>query len=162
MPFPFLDELEKIIVEHGSAVVTKERLELAKEKYSMLELQHKHDISVLKSDIASLQTNCQNLLRENEAYKNDLSQAEENIKNLRNIISKHNQYKNLIFDKQYGVWKDPTNNLYYCPKCKAIEKLSPLQPCQSDITGFYCPVCDQSFWERINRSSNYSSYDSPD
>ena len=162
MSFPFLDELEKIIVEHGSAVVTKERLELAKEKYSMLESQYKHDISVLNSDIASLQTNCQNLLRENETYKYDLIQAEENINNLRKIISKHSQYKNLVFDKKYGVWKDSTKDLCYCPKCKAIERLSPLQPFNSDITGFYCPVCDQSFWERIDRLSNYSSYDFPD
>ena len=108
MSFPFLDELEKLIVEHGSAVVSKERLELAKEKYSALEVLHEQKIfkltstiEALESDKISLQSNCQNLLREIEAYKNDLHQSEERIRKLEKQLIEfiHGNPKGYVCDK---------------------------------------------------------------
>ena len=90
MNIPFLADIEKLINEHGSASILKERIELARDKYALLEKEisvEKSQTAGLKAEITNLQSNNLLLLRENEALRLDLSQCEEKIRNLENRIA---------------------------------------------------------------------------
>ena len=147
MTFPFLEELEKIIVEHGSAIVTKERLELAKEKYSALEVLHEQKIfkctskiEDLESDKISLQSNCQNLLRENEAYKNDLSQSEEKIRNLEKELNKF-KHNDDPYKMKWGCLVFDNDEKLYCPKCY-FDKKRKIPTSRANSSNRFCAVCN--------------------
>ncbi len=82
-----LDGIEKLINEHGSAVILKERISLANDKYSMLEEKN----STLNQKIEILETENQKLKTENQTFKLNLQQAEQKRRQLEEQISKiHN------------------------------------------------------------------------
>ena len=69
-----LDGFEKLINEHGSAAILKERIALANDKYAMLE-QKLSKSEATKKDLAS----------ENEALRLDLERAKVEIQDLKRI-----------------------------------------------------------------------------
>ena len=75
MAIPFLSEIEKLITEHGSAAILKERIALANDKYAMLE--QKLSESTVRAEAAEARAN--NLESENEALKLDNKQFQEKI-----------------------------------------------------------------------------------
>lgn len=77
MAIPFFGEIEKLINEHGSATILKERISLANDKYSALE---KKTI-VLESKVSELQS-------ENERLKMDNIQLRQEIQRRDDIIEK--------------------------------------------------------------------------
>ena len=72
-----LDGLEKLINEHGSAVILKERISLANDKYSMLEEKN----SMLEKKVEILES-------ENQTFQLNLQQAKQKIRNLEEQLSK--------------------------------------------------------------------------
>ncbi len=68
--------LEKLINEHGSSTILRERLELFSDKYSMLEEKNKH------------------LNERNEILESQLQTAKEEIDKLQSIIDKTNTNQN--------------------------------------------------------------------
>lgn len=79
----FLDGLEKLINEHGSATIFKERLSLAKEQYSALESEN----AILKQKIKELQSEIKILKTKNQTLKLNYQQAAQKIRLLENQIS---------------------------------------------------------------------------
>jgi hypothetical protein len=75
-----LDGLEKLINEHGSAVILKERISLANDKYAMLEEKN----SMLEKKVEILES-------ENETFQLNLQQAKQKIRHLEEQLSEiHN------------------------------------------------------------------------
>jgi len=70
-----LDGLEKLINEHGSATILRERIALAEDKYSSLEAKAKS----FEIKVADLET-------ENKTLKSNLEEAEKEIDRLNKII----------------------------------------------------------------------------
>lgn len=70
------DGFEKLINEHGSAAILKERISLANDQYSFLEKQK-----------ISLESDNENLKDENRALKLNLEEAKEKIKEFEEQIS---------------------------------------------------------------------------
>ena len=68
-----LDGFEKLINEHGSATILRERIALAEDKYSMLQEKNKH------------------LSERNELLESKLKQAEEEIARLSKILETFNK-----------------------------------------------------------------------
>lgn len=117
-----LDGLEKLINEHGSAVILKERIALANDKYSALEAQVK------------------SLRSENETLCLDNSKLREKVRVLEEKLSHNNDpFK---FDEKTGTFIRSADGLRYCAKCKARNNLSPLK---NGSYGWECPVCDSKF-----------------
>lgn len=90
-----LDGLEKLINEHGSAVILKERIELANDKYSMLEqkfLDAQARIKKLEGDNSRLRTD---LIQ----AQNDIKQLRQNTQNSLNVRLEEVREKILIFMK---------------------------------------------------------------
>lgn len=71
MAIPILSEIEKLINEHGSATIMKERLALAADQYSALE-----------KKLSSANIRIEQLEFENESLKLNIQQAGEKIRNL--------------------------------------------------------------------------------
>lgn len=103
----FLDGLEKLINEHGSAVILKERIALANDKYAVLEAENK----VLRSENDVLKLNV-NELRQVIQRSNDEHEKEKlHNKTLQN----YTQESGALFKRlENGEW-DYTP---YCPSCK--------------------------------------------
>jgi len=117
-----LDGFEKLINEHGSAVILKERIALANDKYSALEVEVK------------------SLRSENEALRLDNGKFTETIRALEEKLSHNNDpFK---FDENTGTFISSVDGLRYCAKCKIKSNLSPLK---NDSYGWECPVCDSKF-----------------
>lgn len=72
-----LDGFEKLITEHGSAVILKERIALAEDKYAALE-----------QKLSACETTKKELHAENEALRLDLEKATVEIHNLRKLSEK--------------------------------------------------------------------------
>ena len=117
-----LDGFEKLINEHGSAVILKERIALANDKYSALEV----EVNALRS--------------ENEALHRDNGKLKETVRVLEEKLSHNNDpFK---FDEKTGTFINSADGLRYCAKCKAKNNLSPLK---NGSYGWECPVCDSKF-----------------
>jgi DNA-directed RNA polymerase subunit RPC12/RpoP len=84
MGIPILSEIERIINEHGSAVILKERLALANDQFSLLNKEK----PIAERQVLNLEAEKLVYLRENEALRLDLSQAEEKIRNLEKQLAK--------------------------------------------------------------------------
>jgi hypothetical protein len=69
----FLDSIEKLINEHGSASILKERIALGNDKYALLE----DKVALLEDKITHLEP-------ENQRLRIDLEKAEAKIKNFEN------------------------------------------------------------------------------
>ena len=65
-------DIERLINEHGSAAILRERLNLAKEKYEALEKQ----IVELETKNAELQSNCEECEKQRKALEHKLAQQE--------------------------------------------------------------------------------------
>jgi len=91
-----LDGIEKLINEHGSATILKERIALANDKYAVIEAKNK----VLQS--------------ENEALRLDNGKLNEQVRNLEERLV---QFHADDLSLKYGVYWDKNGNPF-CPKCK--------------------------------------------
>lgn len=117
-----LDGFERLINEHGSAVILKERIELANDKYSALEAEEK------------------SLRSENEALRLDNGKLKEQVRALEEKLSFNSHpFK---FDEKTGTLINAVDNFRYCAKCNANNKLSPLK---NGSYGWECPVCNSKF-----------------
>ena len=98
-----LDGIEKLINEHGSAVILKERIELANDKYSALEqktIELEQKVTVLDN--------------ENTALRRSLEEAQNEINNLNEVVKKIDGDS---LELKYGIYWDKSGNPF-CPKCK--------------------------------------------
>lgn len=76
-----LDGFEKLINEHGSAVILKERIALANDKYAALE-----------QKLSTSELRAKNLESENKGLRLDLEKAQVKIRNLEEkLIERHGQ-----------------------------------------------------------------------
>ena len=80
MSIPLLKEIEKLITEHGSAAILRERIALANDKYAALE----SDIKVIRSENQLLRS-------ENEALKLDNSKFREQVRAFKEKLSDSHQ-----------------------------------------------------------------------
>lgn len=98
-----LDGFEKLINEHGSSTILKERIALANDKYSALESKNE----VLSSDNDTLRL-------DNEQLKQKIRELEEHIAQ----ISSSQEY----FEESGALFKRRSNGEWdytpYCPSCK--------------------------------------------
>ena len=69
MAIPFLGDIERLITEHGSAAVLKERLALASDQYAALEKQ----LADSENSAKALESERRRLEVENVALKNDVA-----------------------------------------------------------------------------------------
>ena len=89
MGIPILSEIERLISEHGSAAILKERLALASDQYSALEKK-------------LVETNLRNeqLESENSGLRLELEKAQEKIRNLEEkLVERHGQRLDEIKEK---------------------------------------------------------------
>lgn len=75
MGIPGLAEIERLITEHGSAVILKERLALASDQYSALE-----------KKLSEANVRNEQLQSENARLHLDLEKAQEKIRNLEEVL----------------------------------------------------------------------------
>lgn len=73
MGIPGLAEIERLITEHGSAAILRERLAFAAEQYAALEKK----VSDLQAQVAELQA-------ENRCLSSENSELKEQVRNLKN------------------------------------------------------------------------------
>ena len=99
----FLDSLEKLINEHGSAVILKERITLANDKYAALESENK----VLRSENDALRHDIEKLGQQNRTFEERIS----NVSSLQNYINE----SGALFKKTQDGTYDKTP---YCPACQ--------------------------------------------
>lgn len=84
-----LDQIEKLINEHGSAPILKERIALANDKYAALEKK----VTVLETKVLVLETENTKLQKEKERLDLNLRQAEVKIRDLEKQFSdSHSQH----------------------------------------------------------------------
>jgi regulator of replication initiation timing len=69
----FLDGFEKLINEHGSATILKERIALANDKYSALE----KELSTFKAREAELAAENQSLKLDNEKFRQEIQRRDD-------------------------------------------------------------------------------------
>lgn len=119
-----LDGIEKLINEHGSAAILRERIALVNDKYAALESEN----TVLHF--------------ENEALKFDNSKLQEQTRNLEAQFIQLRDNPILTFDQKTGTWIEENKSIHYCPKCKALTTLSPMK---NEQYGWYCSVCVTHF-----------------
>ena len=99
----FLDSIEKLITEHGSAAILKERIALANDKYAALEKK----VSVLATENERLKLDGDECQKQRRALEQKLS----NISSL----SEFTEEAGALFKRcENGEW-DYTP---YCPSCK--------------------------------------------
>jgi|APLak6261660806_1056025.scaffolds.fasta_scaffold21833_2 molecular chaperone GrpE (heat shock protein) len=84
-----LDGIERLINEHGSATILKERIELANDKYSALEEKN----SILEQKVTMLES-------ENKTLRLNIEKAEVEVQNLKKLTEKsHNSRLEEIREK---------------------------------------------------------------
>jgi hypothetical protein len=118
-----LDGLEKLINEHGSAAILKERIALANDKHMALESEAK------------------TLRLEKEVLRCDSAKLQEQISNLEKQLAEI-QNNPLRFDEVTGTWVGEGSNIRYCAKCKTRNIPSPMT---NESSGWRCPACDGYF-----------------
>lgn len=133
-----LDGIEKLINEHGSAIILKERIALANDKYAILESK----VTVLEERITELEAKNDSLYIENETLQFDHSKSREQIKKLEEQLAALTDKLPVLFDKRTGTWIDKNTSIHYCPKCKASAISSPMK---DEQYGWRCSVCNTYF-----------------
>lgn len=96
-----LDGFEKLINEHGSAVILKERIALANDKYSALEKEFA--ASLLRAETAEAQAS--NLETENQSLKLDNEKLRQEILRRDDISEKEKSHNNLLDDSKLEILK---------------------------------------------------------
>ena len=119
--------IEKLITEHGSAII-----------------QSKH-ISLLKEQLTILKENFSILTKENEALKKENQNQKVIIDKLEKEVSSYERAKeNLSHNTDYkmiwGCLLFPGDDRLYCPSCFHI-KGKKIQTSRVDIHNRYCAVC---------------------
>lgn len=122
MAFPFLGEIERLINEHGSALILKERLALAADQYLALE-----------KKVAELQT-------ENEHLRLDLEECQKQRRALDEHFS-HEQSLNAVnYKMKWGCVLIEGDETLYCPSCYfGKNKMVPTSRVNSSFR--FCSVC---------------------
>jgi len=88
MAIPILGEIERLINEHGSAAILKERLALASDQYSALEKK----LSDSESRVEAAELRTKNLESESQRLELDNFKLKEEIRNLKEQLSeRHGQ-----------------------------------------------------------------------
>jgi uncharacterized protein with PIN domain len=132
-----LDGFEKLINEHGSATILKERISLANDKYSLLEDKNE----ILKEQNSILDQKVKVIESENNALKLDIQQTKQKVRQLEEQISKaHNvNPEGYVCDhcgspslKRTGSRPDPTfgdmgikQKLFTCNTCGRESAFTP-------------------------------------
>lgn len=98
-----LDSIEKLITEHGSAAILKERIALANDKYANLEMEKK----VLRSENEALRL-------DNAQLKQERRALEEKFSHIASSSEFTEEAGALFKRRENGEW-DYTP---YCPACK--------------------------------------------
>ena len=88
MAIPFLSEIEKLITEHGSAAILKERIALANDKYAAME-RKLSECEAAKKELHS----------ENEALRLDNSKLQEQRRTFEEQLS-DKRHKDLLEEQQ--------------------------------------------------------------
>ena len=121
---PIFEEIEKLINEHGSAVILKERLVLANDKYSALE-----------KKAADLQT-------ENERLKSDNIHLRQEVQRRDDIVQREESYRHLLDGSRmkWGCLLFAGDSKLYCPSCfhKNGRKI---ETSRIDTHNRFCSVC---------------------
>lgn len=103
MGIPILAEIERLINEHGSAVILKERLALASDQYAALQKQVTH-----------LQSENERLRLDNEECQKKRRALEEKFSHI-NSQQEWVEEAGALFKRNIdGTW----NETPYCPSCK--------------------------------------------
>lgn len=119
-----LDGLEKLINEHGSAVILKERIELANDKY------------------AALESKVSNLEAENKTLRLDLEKAQDEIQNLKKLTEKaHIDRLDEIKEKilQFLIQHDEVNSHQISQALGASEQVITFHLDELEISNFVSP-----------------------
>lgn len=137
----FLDGIEKLINEHGSATILKERITLANDKYAALEQKFSEsELSVKKSE------------SENEALRLDNSKLQEQLCSLKKELSEISNHP-FKFDESSGTWVGDNSNTRYCARCKTQNISSPMT---NESSGWRCPACDGYFPDPSRKAQTFS------
>jgi FtsZ-binding cell division protein ZapB len=124
-----LDGFEKLINEHGSSTILKERIVLANDKYAALERK------LSECEAAKI-----NLNSENEALRLDNEQLKQQNRALEEKLS-HNL--SLVFDDSTGTYIEESSQVRYCQVCRDAHNRN--TRLRNDAHGWYCQVCKRAF-----------------
>lgn len=110
MAIPIFGEIERLITEHGSAAILKERIALASDQHAALEKK------LLDSELRE-----ENLRSENASLRLDLETALEKIRNLEEKLKREIERSNQFVESNGAFFKKNPNGGYhaavYCPRC---------------------------------------------
>jgi len=139
-----LDGLEKIINEHGSSVILKERIALANDKHSMNEAKVREleeKVKILETENQSLRLNLDQTEKETQTLRLDLGQANKEVRELEKQLSKSHSMNpdGYVCDhcgsgslKRTGSRPDPTfkdfgikQKLFICSECGKESAFTP-------------------------------------
>jgi hypothetical protein len=120
-----LDELEKLINEHGSAAILKERISLANDKYAALEEKNR----ILRAENDTLRTKRDKLVAQVHELELRLSEA---------------QKANSLTQK-FGIYWDSAGNSF-CPYCKTpMSQVTWATHVNRQVHGLKCTCMDKPF-----------------
>jgi hypothetical protein len=121
----FLDELEKLINEHGSAAILKERIALANDKYAALE----EKIGALRA--------------ENDILRSENGKLVAQVHELELLNAEAQKVSSLTL--KYGIYWDARGNSF-CPKCKApMFQVAWATYVNQQVHGLKCACTDKPF-----------------
>jgi len=133
-----LDGFEKLINEHGSAVILKERIALANDKHSALE--QKLSASESRAKTASLRV--KDLVSENNALRLNNDKLKKQVLDLQESLVQFH-IDNLTL--KYGIYWDKNGNPF-CPKCKTpTTNIAWATYTNRQIHGLKCSCSDKPF-----------------
>lgn len=96
-----LDNIERLINEHGSAVILKERIALANDKFAALE-----------KKLSDSELRVKNLESENEGLRLDLDKAQEKIRNLEEkLVERHGQRLEKVKEEMLQLLAAQSDNI---------------------------------------------------
>ena len=124
-----LDGLEKLITEHGSAAILKERITLANDKYAALE-----------AKLVASELRVKKLEPENEVLRLDNEQLKQQN---RALEEKFSHVQSFVFDDLTGTYIDTNSQLRYCQVCHDARNRN--TRLRNDAHGWYCQICKRSF-----------------
>ena len=124
-----LDGFEKLINEHGSSTILKERIVLANDKYAVLERK------LSECESAKIKLNS-----ENEALRLDLDKLKQQNRALEEKLS-HNL--SLVFDDITGTYIEESSRVRYCQVCRDAHNRN--TRLKNDDHGWQCQICNRSF-----------------
>ena len=118
----FLDSIERLINEHGSAAILKERIALLNEQHA-----------AVVSENAILQTENKALQFENNNLREQVRDFEK-----QNELNKH--IDSSKYTMQWGCLKFENDQTLYCPSC-FFEKQRKIPTSRVNLSSRFCAVC---------------------